>query len=177
MDLQLNLKEHRAITPPATIQTTVVGEDDAPLETINGVSPKNIVDAYALLLKQKNEKPLEVKFKGASSRTITPKPMPLPDAITKAKSKLGVTVEQVTPMLAERYKLQLEDGMLVTEVARGSAAARMGLQPGDVIIQIGKFRVSTLSDLGYLLNQLPEEGQVPIGVIRGDKMAFLLLQF
>jgi serine protease Do len=177
LDIPVTLTELRTITPPATIRTTIVGEGDAPLETIAGVAPANIVDAYALLLRQHADQSFEVKFKDKAPMKITPKVMPLPDAVAKAKSKLGVTVEPVTPMLAERYRLALEDGMLITEVAAGGAAARVGLQPGDVIIQIGKFRVSNLKDLGYLLNQFPDEGKVPVGVVRGDRMRFLILQF
>ena len=61
-------------------------------------------------------------IEGKPPMRITPKPLPLPDAVVKAKQKLGVTVEPVTPMLAEKLGLGSEDGIHVIEVARGSVA-------------------------------------------------------
>jgi serine protease Do len=79
-------------------------------------------------------------------------------------------------MLAEKHRLTVEDGLLITEVARGSVAAKAGLEPGDILVQFGRYRVSTLEDLGRLLPLLPANGRVRVGIIRGDQMAFGMIE-
>ncbi|MGY6273247.1 DegQ family serine endoprotease [Achromobacter denitrificans] len=59
-------------------------------------------------------------------------------------ARLGVTVQEVNQDLADSFKLDSPTGALVSSVEKGSAAAKAGLQPGDVVRQIdGKAIVSS----------------------------------
>jgi serine protease Do len=80
-------------------------------------------------------------------------------------------------MLSDKYKLNQEDGILVDAVDRESAAAKCGINPGDIIVQVGRVRVATLDDMGALMPRLPEEGSVRVWVIRGDVMGYITLKF
>lgn len=51
-------------------------------------------------------------------------------------ARLGVSVQNLSQPLAESFGLSRPDGALVSQVERGSAAARSGLRPGDVITQV-----------------------------------------
>ena len=140
--------------------------------SIAGQKPRDIVDAYAILLKQKTDQPFQVVLENAPPMEIHPRAVPVPDAIVQAKSKLGVTIEAVTPMLAEKLGLATEEGMFISEVSRGSVAAKAGLKPGDVILQLGRYRIATLTDFSVLLQHLPSSGKVRIGVMRGQAVGF-----
>ncbi|HLF70338.1 MAG TPA: trypsin-like peptidase domain-containing protein, partial [Actinomycetota bacterium] len=48
---------------------------------------------------------------------------------------LGVNMVKVTPEVAKQYDLQVKEGALVVQVVKGSAAALVGIEPGDVIIE------------------------------------------
>jgi serine protease Do len=50
---------------------------------------------------------------------------------------LGIVVQPLTPMIAQKYGTSVEDGMLVTEVLADSPASRAGLRAGDVIVGLG----------------------------------------
>ena len=50
-------------------------------------------------------------------------------------ARLGVTVQDMTPALAESFGLDQPDGALVVNVAANSAAAGVGLMEGDVVIE------------------------------------------
>lgn len=100
-----------------------------------------------------------------------------PDAIVQAKKLLGIGIEPLTPMLAEKHHLATEDGLLVDSVAEDSVAGRAGLQTGDVIVRLGRYRISTLDDLSALVRALPEAGRVEVGVIRGDRLMRGVLEF
>ena len=75
-------------------------------------------------------------------------------------------------MLAQRYGLPTEDGMLVTEVLRDSPAARVGLQPGDVIVQLGRYPIRNLRDFSVIMKAIPERAQFRIGIVRQGQVAF-----
>jgi serine protease Do len=49
---------------------------------------------------------------------------------------LGVGIAEVTPRLAAELGLDRPRGALITQVARGSPAARAGVRPGDVILAV-----------------------------------------
>ena len=94
----------------------------------------------------------------------------------QAKAKLGLTVEPLTPALAEKYHLPTEDGLFVTAVARNSVSLRAGLQPGDILIQVGRYRIANLKDLSAILPLLIPGARARVTVIRGDQMGYGTMQ-
>ena len=64
---------------------------------------------------------------------------------------LGVTIQPLTQSLAQSFHLDKPDGALVSSVTPGSAAARAGIQPGDVIL---KYNDQVLADAGELSAQV-----------------------
>jgi Do/DeqQ family serine protease len=62
---------------------------------------------------------------------------------------LGINVARVTRALKQRYDLPaaLDRGVVVTGVADGSRAADIGLEPGDVILEVNRSRVNNPRDL------------------------------
>jgi membrane-associated protease RseP (regulator of RpoE activity) len=130
-----------------------------------------------LLLSAKDGQAISVEFADGKSLRLTPRPIPLPDAIQQAREKLGLTVELLTPMLAQKYQLTYHEGIFISAVAQSSIAERTGIQPGDILVQLGRFRVTTLDDLSGLLNRLPATGRVLVKVIRDDQLAQGFLTF
>jgi serine protease Do len=59
--------------------------------------------------------------------------------------RLGVTVNELTRQLADYFGAK--DGVLVASVADGSAAARAGLQAGDVIVSLNGQPIGSRDDL------------------------------
>ena len=60
---------------------------------------------------------------------------------------LGVTVQDVTQGLADSFGLKRPEGALVSDVSAGSPAQKAGLEPGDVIMQVGDDPVTTSTEL------------------------------
>lgn len=62
--------------------------------------------------------------------------------------------------------LDKEKGNLVREVAPNSAAARVGIKPGDVVRTLNKIPVYSFADASYALHKAPLKGEIPIAFER-----------
>ena len=83
---------------------------------------------------------------------------------------LGIEPTQVTPELASRYRLSVDEGVAVAVVQPGSAAARGGIEEGDVIVELGGQRIATVEDLFAQLRRHRPGDRVAVQVVRdGDR--------
>ncbi len=80
--------------------------------------------------------------------------------------RLGVGVGELTTQLAEYFGAK--EGVLVTSVTGGSAAARAGLKAGDVITSIDGRPVRSREDLVRALRD-GKEDELTIGIVRDKK--------
>ncbi len=90
-------------------------------------------------------------------------------AFSMGRGRLGVTVQDLTPELAEFFGTK--DGVLVSAVSKDTPAAKAGLKAGDVITAIDGTSVESSSEL---VDQLREKsGEITVSVMR-DKKALSL---
>ena len=65
----------------------------------------------------------------------------------EAEEKLGARVQELTPQLAARYRISgIKYGVVVVGVEDGSLADEMGLQEGDVILEINRKKIEAIKD-------------------------------
>ena len=91
-------------------------------------------------------------------------------------AKLGLTVQQVTPELAESLGLKRADGVIVSSVEPQSAAAQAGIRRGDVILELNRKAVSSVGEFQKMLNEAKPETNLLFLVRRGDMNLFLALK-
>ncbi len=81
---------------------------------------------------------------------LTTTAMPEKAELTKEKAeeeKLGAKVQELTPQLAARYRISgIKQGVVVLSVEDGSIADEIGLQEGDVILEINRKKIENLKD-------------------------------
>ncbi len=68
-------------------------------------------------------------------------------ASTNGHERFGLSVEPGTPEAARQLGLKDAHGLVVDQVAPGSAASEAGIQPGDVIEQVNRRPVNSAPDL------------------------------
>lgn len=78
---------------------------------------------------------------------------------------VGQTIELERGLLL-RHRLPGRGGVWVAEIAPGSAAARAGLRPGDVLVRLGDTRIESADDLQRALGAQPPGILVVVGVLR-----------
>jgi len=86
------------------------------------------------------------------------------------RGRLGITIQDLTPALAETMGLALNTGALVSQVAADSAAARAGIEVGDVIVEVNGNAILDADDLRNLIGLMPVGTALTIVLYRnGDQ--------
>ncbi|NWF75002.1 MAG: DegQ family serine endoprotease [Nitrospirae bacterium] len=81
---------------------------------------------------------------------------------------LGITIQSLTPELAEQFNIKDDWGVLVGDVVEGSPAEKAGLERGDVIIEYNGKKVEEPNQLRNMVaNTLPGK-EVEIKIIRDN---------
>jgi serine protease Do len=97
-------------------------------------------------------------------------------ASTTEEGDLGLTVEQITPDVAENLGLQSRHGVVITAVAPNSLGDEAGLQPGDIIREINRKAIRDLSDYRKNIESAVQGKSVLFLVQRQDNTMFLALR-
>ena len=95
------------------------------------------------------------------------------DPAQETSSGFGITLQNVTPDIARRLRLEDRRGAVITDVEQGSPAARAGLQPGDVIVRVGRQTVETAAEAQRELARIPSGGTAFLRVVRGGQETFV----
>jgi len=89
-------------------------------------------------------------------------------------AKLGLTVHTLTPDLANQFGVEGEQGVVITQVERGSLASASGLQAGDLIVQADRKPVSSVGELQKILST--NEDQILLLISRKGGDIFLVFR-
>ena len=82
------------------------------------------------------------------------------------RGSLGVQAQDITPRIAKVLGLDSASGVVVTQVAPGSAADRAGLQPGDVLSALNGKPLRSAAELRNQEGLLPLGSTVKLSVLR-----------
>ncbi len=85
------------------------------------------------------------------------------------RGQLGVTIAPVTPDIAQALGIANNGGALITQVAKESAAARAGLQAGDVVTSLNGRKVKSAAELRNAIGLLRVGDKVQIALLREGK--------
>ncbi len=86
-----------------------------------------------------------------------------------SRSKLGVTIQNVTADIAASLKLADVSGALVSGVEPGSAAARAGLRQGDVIISVDGEKLADNNALRNRIAGTKPGSKVAVEIVRDGR--------
>jgi serine protease Do len=97
-----------------------------------------------------------------------------PDAPPETTSGFGVTLGNITPQMAQQFRLERgTEGAVVMSVEQGGPAARAGLAAGDVIIRVGRESIGSAADASRALGAVPAGGTAFLRILRNGQETFV----
>ena len=82
---------------------------------------------------------------------------------------LGVTIQDLTPELAEAFGVERQRGVVITQVMEDSAAENAGVKSGDVVIAVDGRPVNRAADLRNKVGMSPVGEKVELSILREGK--------
>ena len=92
------------------------------------------------------------------------------------KGELGMTVQRLTPQMAESLGLEKSEGVVVSAVEPGSAADDAGIRRGDVLMEIDRRPIRNLDEYRKSVAAIKKGRGVLFLVRRGESTLFLALK-
>ncbi len=93
------------------------------------------------------------------------------------RGKLGMTLQDLTPSMAERLELPRgTKGPLVTDVEAGEPAEKAGLLARDVIVSVNGNPVSTVEQFEAQVEAAKKDGAVRLRVLTGGTFRIVVLK-
>jgi serine protease Do len=86
---------------------------------------------------------------------------------------LGVSIQDLTPELAEYYGIKDGIGALVGEVFKDDPADKAGIKPKDIIVEVNGNKISDSRDLSRLIADVPVGDKIEVKIIRNGKEKIL----
>ncbi|BCX81518.1 serine protease Do [Methylomarinovum caldicuralii] len=152
----------------------IVAYDGRPIESATELPPQVGLTPVGKtvtirLLRGGHEETLTV----AIGRLPEEKPPPAEDRTeTLNFPALGLGLEDLDP--ETRQRLGVKGGVRVRQVSEPARSA--GIEPGDVILRVGRVAVTGMADFGLLVSRLPPRQPVALLVQRGEDALFVAIK-
>ncbi len=98
-----------------------------------------------------------------------PSPPPQPEV------KLGLNVQDLTPELADKFKIKDQKGVLVSKVDPGSVAQEQGLREGDLIKEVNRQTVASVEEFKAAVGQTKKGESVLLRLVRENRAFYSVL--
>ncbi len=123
----------------------------------------------AMVVRDKKQIPITVRIAELKQEEVVA-------AGPKEEGQLGLTVQNITPQLAESLGLKRPNGVVITSVQPESAAAEAGLRRGDVILEVNRQEIANVDALQNAVKSAKPDSNILFLIRRGDNNVFLALK-
>jgi serine protease Do len=99
------------------------------------------------------------------------------DTETGTSKKLGITVQELTPKLAESLGIKETQGLIITDINAESAAAEAGIIRGDIILEIDREKVENVAQYKKAIKAAQEKNNILLLIKRDQHTRFVVIEF
>jgi serine protease Do len=95
---------------------------------------------------------------------------------SRSEVKLGLDVQDLTAALADRFKLNETRGVLIAKVEPGSLAQAEGLREGDLVKEVNRTDVSTVTEFSAAVAKVKRGETILLRVLRESRAFYVVLK-
>jgi serine protease Do len=121
------------------------------------------------VVRKGRKKLLKVKIGKLEEETET-------EEVIEKYSDLGMTLEEISPELAQRFGLAQKKGLVVVKVENSSSAEEGGVREGDIIVEMDQERMKKLDDYKKRIRQYRKGDTILLLVKRNMTTLYLTLE-
>ena len=100
----------------------------------------------------------------------------LADTATGTSKKLGITVQEITPKLAESLGIKEVHGLIINDVDSGSAAAEAGILRGDILLEINREKIDDIAQYRKAMQEAQEKKSILLLIQRDQNTRFVVIE-
>lgn len=141
---------------------------------IDGHKPHSIVDFYLRMIDKEVGQPIRLSYVRPGEKNPKPRtvelallPRPVPDGRALARTLFQMEVSELTAAVARRFNFEgAYPVLIVTAVEARGSAARAGIKPGDLILQIGDATSRDLPEFSIQMEKVASGDTVELKILR-----------
>jgi len=100
----------------------------------------------------------------------------LEKSVQPAKGKWGLQLHDLSPQIAQQFRLEADQGVVVVGVEPGSPADEAGIQQGDVIVEVERHPVSSVNDVKEKIDEAKDKDHLLLLVQRENGKFYVPLE-
>lgn len=100
----------------------------------------------------------------------------IPQREEKLGVRLGLDLQDLTPALAERFKLRESQGVLIAKVEPNSLAQAEGLREGDLIKEVNRVEVSSVREFTSAIARSRRGDTLLLRILRENRAFYVVLK-
>jgi serine protease Do len=93
----------------------------------------------------------------------------------KGESSFGITLQEITPELAQQYDLTETSGLIIVNVESNSPAAEADLRSGDIILEVDQIPLKSTAAFNRKIRQYKKGNTILFLISRDGSTLFLTL--
>ncbi len=132
--------------------------------------------AAAALNIWRDRKTLDINFSVGEKTPEKMAAITSPSAPGQSSQELGIEIEKVPAATAEQMGLKDNEGVRVKEVDPDGAAGRMGLKPGDVILEVGDKTIKDISEFNTAVKEAKDGKIIRLRFQRGNSKFYRAIE-
>ncbi|MFO7605353.1 MAG: DegQ family serine endoprotease [Desulfurivibrionaceae bacterium] len=90
--------------------------------------------------------------------------------------KLGLTVQELTPELANSLGIEDKKGLIISNVRSGSPAEAAGIQRGEIILEVNQKPVESIEDFKEIISKIAPGERILLLTRRGEHTRFVVIK-
>ncbi|MCK5226995.1 MAG: DegQ family serine endoprotease [Desulfobulbaceae bacterium] len=157
---------------PGDVIVEFMGREITKMSTLPSVVAQTAVGAKAdlVLIRDGKRKKLTVTIGKLEEDQVA-----LEGKEAGTSQKLGLTVQGITPELADSLNLDETSGLIITNVEQGSSASEAGLRRGDILLEVNRKPVSDLKEFNKVMRTSKKEKSVLMLIKRKNHTRFAVI--
>jgi serine protease Do len=90
--------------------------------------------------------------------------------------KLGLTVQEITPELAQTLGIEEQKGLIISDVEAGSPAAAAGISRGEIILEVNQKPIGDIKEFQEVTGKIKPGENILLLTKKGDHTRFVVVK-